>query len=122
MKLKKNDLLLIICLILAAGLMWFFLRPGEVGSYAVVTQNGSEIRRLNLSHDQTITIASQTGGWNTLVVSGGEVQITDANCGDHTCIRTGRISRTGQQIICLPHSLVIEVAGGNASDLDASTH
>lgn len=122
MKLRKSDVMLILSLLLAAGLMWFFLRPGETGAYAVVTQNGSEIRRLDLSQEQTVTISSHTGGWNTLVVSSGSIHISDATCGDHTCVRTGRISRTGQQIICLPHNLVIEIIGGDAPELDASTH
>ena len=40
MKLKRNDILLILGLLLAAGLMWFFFRPGEAGAAAVIMQNG----------------------------------------------------------------------------------
>ena len=43
---------------------------------------------------------------------------TDANCGDHTCIRTGAVSRAGESIICLPHRLEIRVIGGEDSGVD----
>ena len=121
MKLKRNDILLILGLILAAGLMWFFFRPGEAGAAAVVTQDGKEIRRINLATNQEITIASENG-YNSLLIENGEISVNDADCGDHTCIHTGRISREGEQIVCLPHRLVIEVVGGEAPELDASTH
>lgn len=121
MKLKRNDILLILGLLLAAGLMWFFFRPGETGATAVVTQNGNEIRRIDLSADQEITISAENG-YNTLLIKNGEISVSDADCGDHTCIRTGRISREGEQIVCLPHKLVIEIIGGEAPELDASTH
>jgi len=121
MKIKRNDILLILGLLLAAGLMWLFFRPGEAGAAAVVTQDGKEIRRIDLSIDQEITVAVENG-YNTLLIENGEIFVSDADCGDHTCIHTGRISHEGEQIVCLPHKLVIEVVGGEAPELDASTH
>ena len=121
MKQKRNDILLILSLLLAAGAIWLFFRPGETGATAVITQNSKEIRRLNLSTDQEITIEAE-GGYNTLLVANGEISVIDANCGDHTCIHTGSVSRQGEQIVCLPHKLVIEITGGETPELDASTH
>ena len=123
MKPKKNDLLLILLLLAVAAVMWLFFRPGEAGAYAVVTQSGREIMRLSLSEDRSVTITTDDGGFNTLVVKDGEIYVSEANCGDHTCIRRfGKISREREQITCLPHNLVIEVIGGEDSGIDASTH
>ena len=121
MKPKKNDLLLILLLLAAAAVMWFFFRPGAEGAYAVVTQDGKEIRRIDLAFEQEITIEREDG-YNTLIIENGGICVSDADCGDHTCIHTGRISREGEQIVCLPHELVIEVIGGEEAELDASTH
>lgn len=120
MKQQKRDTLLIIALLLCAALLWLFLRPSGTGAYAVVTHHGQEIARYALSEPISVTIGE--GAYNTLTISDGEARISDANCGDHTCIHTGAISREGQQIICLPHELIIEITGGDASELDASTH
>lgn len=120
MKHWKRDILLILALLLTAAALGFALRPGEVGSYAIVTIHGEEYGRYPLDTDLCIPIGEDA--YNVLCISGGEVYISDANCGDHTCVRTGKISREGEQIICLPHQLIVTVTGGAESEIDASTN
>lgn len=122
MKLRKSDILLILGLLLAAGLMWFFLRPGEVGTFVTISQESGEVLTFPLYENRSITLSNHDQGYNVLVIENGNVYISDANCGDHTCIRTGAISREGEQIICLPHKLVVEITGGVSSEIDGSTH
>lgn len=122
MKLRKNDIILIFGFLLVAGALWFFLRPGETGAYVVVTQNGEFLARYSLYEDRTEEIHDPEHGYNTLIIENGKAYISDADCGDHTCIHTGKIHRDGERIICLPHKLVIEVIGGDTSAPDASTH
>ena len=117
---SKRDTLLIVTLLLCAAALWFFLRPGNEGTYAVITHHGQEVANYPLSEDTSFTIGSEA--FNTITIADGQIFVSDANCGDHTCIHTGRISRQGQQIICLPHELIIEITGGESSDLDAATH
>ncbi len=117
MKKLRYDLLLIAAVLLAAGLLWWMTRPGEQGGYAVVTIDGQEVGRFALSQDREITFGEES--YNTLCVSDGMVSITDANCGDHTCVRTGRISREGESIVCLPHKLTVTIVGGESAAFDA---
>ncbi len=119
---RKNDILLILGLLLAAGVLWFFLRPGGTGAYVVITQHGSEISRYALHENRTVEITDPDHGFNTLIIENGEAYVSSADCGDLTCVHTGKVSREGERIICLPHELVIEIIGGEASDMDASTH
>lgn len=120
MKHWKQDALLIGILLILAAALWLFLHPGAAGAYAVVTLHGREIVRYSLSENGSYTIGDEE--YNTLVIENGEAYINDANCGDHTCIRTGRISLEGERIICLPHELIVEIIGGESSELDAATH
>lgn len=122
MKLRPLDILLILVPLLLAAALWLFLRPHGSGEVAVVTIDGEEYGRYALSDDCTVSIESEGGGTNLLVIADGAAQITQANCGDHTCIRTGSISQTGQSIICLPHKVVVRIEGGTAGDVDLSTH
>lgn len=122
MKLRKGDIVLILGLLLAAGILWFFLRPGDTGTYVNVTLTSGKTSRFPLHEDRTIELTGVDQDYNILVIENGEAYISDANCGDHTCIHTGKISHEGEQIICLPHKLVIEISGGETSGLDASTH
>lgn len=120
MKHWKRDALLILALLLCAAALWGIFRPGAPGAYAVVTIHGKEYARYPLSEDRNIPIGTED--YNILTISDGQAFISDANCGDHTCIHTGKIFREGEQIICLPHELVIEIIGGESTELDASTH
>ena len=69
-----------------------------------------------MAEDRTVTIGE--ADYNVLEISGGGAAVVEANCGDHTCVRTGTVSRTGETIVCLPHRLVVEIVGG-AADVDA---
>ena len=117
-KKRKRDLLLTAGLLALAGVLYLFLRPGPVGAWAVVTVDGMETARYPLTEDRTVTIG--TTDWNVLVISDGGAAVADANCGDHTCVRMGRISREGETIVCLPHRLVVEITGTDSGGPDAT--
>lgn len=122
MKQHKNDILLIGGVLLLAVLVWLMVRPGDTGGYVVVSGAEGELLSKALDQDFTTTLTTEDGGYNTLVIENGAVYVSDANCGDQTCIRAGRISREGEQIVCLPHKLIIEIVGGGNSALDGTTH
>lgn len=112
------DILLAAGLLLLALALYLALQPGGGGTWAVVTQNGEEIARYSLGEDRTVTIGGED--YNVLEISGGAAAVVEANCGDHTCVRTGTISRTGETVVCLPHRLVVRIEGGDGPSFDAA--
>ena len=98
---RKNDLLLAAGVLLAALALYLLLRPGGQGAWAVVTVEGREWGRFPLSEDRVVTIGDQET-YNILEIAGGAAAIREANCGDHTCVRTVAVSRQGETIVCLP--------------------
>lgn len=50
--------------------------------------------------------------YNLLSVSGSEVSMEAADCRDQICVNHRPVSAGGESIICLPHRLVVEIAGG----------
>lgn len=117
MKKLRWDLLLALGVLLAAGILYLAVRPGGEGAWAVVTVKGREVARYALSEDRTVTIGEED--YNILRIKDGAAAVIEANCGDHTCVRTGAVSREGETIICLPHELVVEIVGGGSSGFDA---
>ena len=97
--------------------LWLLLRRG--GAAVVVEQAGQETARYALDEDRTVKIEGE-GGYNTLVIEGGEVYLREADCPTQLCVKTGRIRYAGQSIVCLPHRLAVRILGG-ASALDAVT-
>ena len=117
---KRSDLYLIGGCLLAALILcglWLLLR--QTGASVVVEQNGKETARYALTEDRTVRIEGE-GGYNLLVIEGGEAWLSEADCPNLLCVKTGKIRYAGQSIVCLPHKLAVRIAGG-ASSLDAVT-
>lgn len=114
----RNDIILVLGLLLAAGIGWLAFFPAKGGAWAVVEENGREIGRYSLFEDREVRLESGEG-YNLLTISNGRAAVTEADCGDHTCVNTGWIARQGESVICLPHRLVIHIEGGAAPAVDA---
>ena len=117
---KRGDLYLIGgCLLAALILCGLWLGLRQTGAAVIVEQNGRETARYDLSEDRTVRIEGE-GGYNLLVIQGGEVWLSEADCPTQLCVKTGKIRYAGQSVVCLPHKLAVRIAGG-ASGLDAVT-
>jgi len=118
MKHRRNDIILILVFLIISAAAWiFFSAPGQAGGWAVVSVDGQEIGRYPLDADLEMTFGDAE--YNTVVIRDGAVAVSEANCGDHTCMRRGEIDRSGETIICLPHRLIIEIVGGDNTGPDA---
>ena len=117
---RRSDLNLILGCLLAALVccgLWLLLRRD--GGAVIVEQDGRETARYALSEDRTVRIEG-AGGYNLLVIEGGEAWLSEADCPNLLCVKTGKIRYAGQSIVCLPHRLAVRITGG-ASGLDAVT-
>ncbi len=117
-KTLKADIILIGGLLLAgAAVLLFLLLSPSNGRYVQVKADGSVIARYPL--DKNITVPINTGGGkNIMEIQDGQVFVSEADCPDGLCVNTGKISKTGQTIICLPHKLVIEITDSETSVSD----
>ena len=115
----KNDILLILALLVLAGAAYGILRlPREPGNEAAVTVDGQLVLTVPLTREATVTVGENRGFRNVVEVSGGRVRVVDADCPDRLCVRQGWIRYSGESIVCLPHKLVVTVRGSE-HDLDA---
>lgn len=110
----KNDILLILALLLLAGCAWAVLRlTRRPGGEAVVTVDGVVVATLPLGEDGRFPIAAGAGN-NLVEIAGGRVRVAEADCPDRLCVRSGWARYDGESIVCLPHKLVVTVRGGAA--------
>ena len=117
---KKNDLLLIGVIVLAALAVmgYHYFKGGGGTGKAVVTVDGKLYGTYDLLEDQTIDIK----GMNTLTIEGGRAAMAHASCPDRLCVHHKPISRAGESIICLPNKVVVTIEGGREGGLDAVTN
>ena len=104
----RNDLILIAVLMIVALVPYHLsLVPSKT---AVVKVDGSVVREINLSSDETFTVEA-VNGFNVVEVRGGKISVVAADCPEKICVRRGAINRGGEVIACVPHKLLIEIAG-----------
>lgn len=112
-KKKRNDILLVAVVVaaaVAALILWLCLR--QDGGTVRISVDGKETAEYPLSQNREIAIDEL--GHNTLIIKDGYAYISDADCPDQLCVKQGKISQSGQSIICLPHKLVVEIIGGES--------
>ena len=118
MKKHKNDILLVLAVLILAGGFWLYSSFAmDKGAEAVISVDGEELCRLPLGVDTTYTIG-EGEHFNSLVISGGEAWMADASCPDHICVNSGKVSLEGQSIVCLPNKTIVSIVGGEDSGLD----
>lgn len=116
MKDKKNRvwiiLLAAVCILGAAGFL--LLKGLDTGTVAVITVDGGEYARIDLSRVTESYQLQIDSAWghNTVLVEPGAISVTEADCPDKICVQQGRLTGGGVPIVCMPHRLVIQIEGG----------
>ena len=71
---------------------------------------------LPLDEDTRYVVETELGH-NTVVIENQTVHIEDADCKNHDCMDQGTITMPGQQLICLPHKLVVQIVSNDGVDV-----
>ena len=72
------------------------------------TVDGKEQGRYPLDRNNKILLGDKDWS-NTLMIRDGKASVTEADCPDKICVHHAPIGRRGENIVCLPHKLVVEV-------------
>lgn len=118
----KSDIILIsIVLLIGTSALVFQQLSMKTGRMVKVYLDGKEVKSFSLDEDTEYKIVAASDregqsddadifeGYNILVIERGKAYISEADCHEQICVKHNAISKTGETIVCLPHSLVIEV-------------
>ena len=113
----KRDIMLIATLIIVCAAAFLIINfvVKKDGITAVVKVDGNIVYMLPLDKNASVTVEGYQGGSNTVVIENGTVYTKDADCPDKLCEKTGKISKNGETIVCLPHRVVVEIQGGEGN-------
>ena len=115
---KRNDLLLVIALLvicaIAAVYLFVFRAQGDTVRVMV---NNKVYGVYSLSENRTVEIRSEDGAaYNRLVIRDGAAYMESASCPDGICVHHHPIFRDGESIACLPNAVVVTVILENNTD------
>lgn len=119
----KNDIwfLGIAAVLIIGGCALFYTFGGSEGAVAEVTVAGEFYGSYSLEQAQTIEIKVDGKVTNILKIQDGKADITEAQCPDHLCVNQRAISKEKETLVCLPNQVVVEVRGGEISEIDSMT-
>lgn len=111
------DGVVIAAVLLAALLLFLLPLLYGRGQVAVVRVDGEEAARLPLDRDAELPI--ENNGYHlTIAVENGAVFVREADCPDRVCQHTGKISKRGSSIVCVPAGVTVTIGKGGENDAD----
>jgi hypothetical protein len=90
------------------------------GSVVLIQVDGTIVHKTSLSETHSIAVQG-THGRLTVETRGGKVAITQAECPNHICVKTGWRSRSGEIIVCVPNNTVVRIVAGEHKQVRATT-
>ena len=102
-------LIVVIVLFIISGIAsYFILRPSDKNMVEIV-QDNKVLYTFDIKKepDRTFRIDYNDGGWNEIRIENGHICVSDADCPDKTCVKTGVLRSETIPIVCLPHKLII---------------
>lgn len=124
-KLIRENLATVVAGVLVAAVLvaaCLALVPRGTGAAPLVARihdGEGTVRELPLERDDTLVVETPLGR-NVIEVRDGAARVVEADCPNGDCLRQRPISQPGQQLICLPHQLWVEVVEAGAPDGELS--
>ena len=111
-------LLLVLALALGAGAVIWGGSADAGDLEAVISVDGTEqetvpLSRLSGQEERTV----EANGYTLLVTLDADgAQVRESDCPTQDCVHTGKITRPGQSIVCLPARVTVQLRGTQAPD------
>ena len=113
----KADVILMAALLFCGALLFFVRVPSGAGPDDLTVEirvDGRTVYTGSLAEEGVV----EAGAGNRVAIRDGAVFMEEADCPDGSCIRQGRISRSGQAVVCLPNRVVVRITEGKAPAFD----
>ncbi len=105
---------LVVILALGIGLLFLPSSSESGGEVVQIYREGELLRELPLTAEETLEISGEYE--NTIEIRNGSVAMIRSTCPGEDCVHSGRISRAGRSLVCLPNGVEIRITG--AQDID----
>lgn len=114
---KKGDLFLLLVGLVIVILLMGFYQSGQASTgqdsdprIAVITRNNIKIAELDLNKIEKPQYFKLDDGIDvTIVAQKGSIKFVDADCPDKICVKTGTLTKPGDQAICMPSKTIVRI-------------
>jgi hypothetical protein len=92
----------------------------DEGSVVLIQVDGTTVHKTSLRETHIIAVHG-THGQLTVEIREGRVAITQAQCPNHICVKTGWRSHSGEIIVCVPNNTVVLITASRENQVRATT-
>lgn len=117
-KITVLDVFIIIFVLCISAVLFSVALTGDNPTRCVVEIDGEEYAVYNMAElreEKTIEIDNEFGK-NTIVLDRYGAEVIFSDCPDKSEVKSGKITQSGQSLICLPHRLTIKLEGNEKND------
>jgi len=111
-KFNKSDIFLVTALFVIAiallGVIFITNSLSKEGTTVVAEVNNQTVCEFSLSEEISYDIVTEYGR-NTLIIKDGRASVSFEDCPDGICAAHVPIYKEEEEIICIPHKLVIRI-------------
>lgn len=109
---------LVIALCAAGALAFWPLFLSHRPATLAVFRDNEKIAEYPLSDSRIVTLQGRLGDITISIRDGGAC-VLRSNCPKQLCVHAGTIRQTGQQIVCAPNHILIELQSPSGNTVDA---
>lgn len=109
--------MVMVCLLAVAALLYFYYyRPADNGSVVEIDYDGNRVAEVDFS--QLAENEEKTFEINgvTIKVDREGAYFAESICKGQVCVKSGRVNKAGQTVVCLPQRVSIHIIGGSRYD------
>lgn len=117
----KWDIILLLLITLGIICSFLYVLLGNSKPYGDTVNimiDGELYNSYSLNKDENIVIDNEYG-FNRIVITNGEVKVTESDCRKEECLNQKAIAKAGESIICLPHRLVVSISSNEEAQYDS---
>lgn len=116
---KTKTLVIILAAVFAASLaLTALLFFGGGRKVAEIYVDGELYRSVDLdlvTEPESFTLRTDKG-FNVIEIERGRIRVSDADCPDGVCVKSGWLTGGDIPIVCLPHGVVVRMTSGGNVD------
>ena len=120
---RVGDLIAIsLVLVLAAVIFasYFVVSKPVEKAKVQIYHNNELIKEFALNSTERIEYIIDDEYYNKIVIEDGEVYFSEGNCPGTDCVHSGKISKPGRSLVCLPNKVEIRITGDSDVDIELS--
>jgi hypothetical protein len=115
-----DKILMVLIIILGIVSLVALNRLRRSGDSAIIEVDGQIVQQLDLKASKEITVHGSIG--KTIIkIDQGAAQVIYSDCPEQVCVKTGKINRAGEIIVCVPNKVVVKISGKQQNQFDVIT-